>query len=43
VQIFSHVVDGVYTADPRIVKGALKLDAISYDEMMELASLGAQV
>jgi aspartate kinase len=36
-------VDGVYTADPRIVKDARKLDFISYDEMLELASLGAQV
>jgi len=36
-------VDGVYTADPRIVKGAKKLDDISYDEMLELASLGANV
>ena len=36
-------VDGVYTADPRIVPGARKLDAISYDEMLELASLGSQV
>jgi aspartate kinase len=36
-------VDGVYTADPRIVKDAKKLDIISYDEMLELASLGAQV
>ncbi|NUN93328.1 MAG: aspartate kinase [Verrucomicrobiae bacterium] len=36
-------VDGVYTADPRIVKGARKLDEISYDEMLELASLGAKV
>ena len=36
-------VDGVYTADPRIVKDAKKLDAITYDEMLELASLGAQV
>ncbi|WP_122642306.1 aspartate kinase [Luxibacter massiliensis] len=36
-------VDGVYTADPRIVKNARKLDAISYDEMLELASLGAKV
>ena len=34
-------VDGVYTADPRIVPNARKLDAISYDEMLELASLGA--
>jgi len=36
-------VDGVYTADPRIVKDAKKLKYISYDEMLELASLGAQV
>lgn len=36
-------VDGVYTADPRIVKNAFKLDSISYDEMLELASLGANV
>ena len=36
-------VDGVYTADPRIVKDAKKLDDISYDEMLELASLGANV
>ncbi len=36
-------VDGVYTADPRLVKTARKLDEISYDEMLELASLGAKV
>lgn len=36
-------VDGVYTADPRIVKDAKKLDEITYDEMLELASLGANV
>ncbi len=36
-------VDGVYTADPRIVKNAKKLDAITYDEMLELATLGAGV
>jgi len=36
-------VEGVYTADPRIVKNAKKLDDISYDEMLELASLGANV
>jgi len=36
-------VDGVYTADPRMVRDARKLDVISYDEMLELASLGAQV
>ncbi len=36
-------VDGVYTADPRIVKTAKKLDEITYDEMLDLASLGANV
>jgi aspartate kinase len=36
-------VDGVYTADPNIVHGARKLDRISYDEMLEMASLGAKV
>lgn len=36
-------VDGVYTADPRIVKGARKLPEITYDEMLDLASLGAGV
>lgn len=36
-------VEGVYTADPRIVPNAKKLDVISYDEMLELASLGAKV
>ena len=36
-------VDGVFTADPRFVKNAYKLDDISYDEMLELASLGANV
>jgi aspartate kinase len=41
-QIFTDV-DGVYTADPRIVPTARKLDEISYDEMLELASLGAKV
>ena len=41
-EIFTDV-DGVYTADPRIVKNARKLDVISYDEMLELASLGAGV
>jgi aspartate kinase len=41
-QIFTDV-DGVYTADPRIVPGARKLSEISYDEMLELASLGAKV
>lgn len=41
-QIYTDV-DGVYTADPRKVKGAQKLDVITYDEMLELATLGAQV
>jgi aspartate kinase len=36
-------VDGVYTADPRVVKNAKKLDEISYDEMLELASSGSKV
>lgn len=36
-------VGGVYTADPRIVPDARKLDRLSYEEMLELASLGAQV
>ena len=36
-------VDGVYTADPRIVPNAKKLEEITYDEMLELASLGANV
>jgi aspartate kinase len=36
-------VDGIYTSDPRKVKTAKKLDVISYDEMLELAFLGAQV
>lgn len=36
-------VDGVYTTDPRIVKSAQKIDKISYEEMLELASLGAKV
>lgn len=41
-QIYTDV-DGVYTADPRCIKGARKLDEITYDEMLELATLGAQV
>ncbi|MGN1466958.1 MAG: aspartate kinase [Ruminococcus sp.] len=41
-QIFTDV-EGVYTADPRKVKNAQKLEEISYDEMLELATLGAQV
>jgi aspartate kinase len=36
-------VDGVYTADPRVVKDARKLNEISYDEMLELASSGSKV
>ena len=41
-EIFTDV-DGVYTADPRIVKNAMKLDEVTYDEMLEIASLGAKV
>ena len=41
-QIYTDV-DGIYTADPRFVTGARKLEEITYDEMLELASLGAQV
>jgi aspartate kinase len=41
-QIYTDV-DGVYTADPRKVPGARKIDEITFDEMLELASLGAQV
>jgi aspartate kinase len=41
-QIFTDV-EGVYTADPRKVEGAKKLGEITYDEMLELATLGAQV
>lgn len=41
-QIYTDV-EGVYTADPRLIAKAKKLDAISYDEMLELATLGAQV
>ena len=40
-QIYTDV-DGVYTADPRIVPGARKLDEISYDEMLELARASAR-
>jgi len=36
-------VDGIYTTDPRIFKDAVKMDQISYDEMLEMASLGAGV
>ncbi|MFI3249736.1 MAG: aspartate kinase [Eubacteriales bacterium] len=41
-QIYTDV-EGVYTADPRNVEGALKLDEITFDEMLELSTLGAQV
>jgi aspartate kinase len=41
-EIFTDV-DGVYTADPRVVKDARKLNEISYDEMLELASSGSKV
>lgn len=41
-QIYTDV-DGVYTADPRLVKDARKLEEITFDEMLELATLGAQV
>lgn len=41
-QIYTDV-EGVYTADPRKVSAARKLTEITYDEMLELATLGAQV
>ena len=41
-QIYTDV-DGVYTTDPRLVSDAQKIDEISYDEMLELSSLGARV
>lgn len=41
-QLFKDV-EGVYTADPRVVRSARKLNEIAYDEMLELASLGADV
>ncbi len=41
-QIYTDV-DGVYTADPRIVPNARKLSEVSYDEMLELAALGSKV
>ena len=41
-QIYTDV-DGVYTTDPRVAPGAVKLEEITYDEMLELASQGAQV
>ena len=40
--IFTDV-DGVYTTDPRIERKARRLDAISFEEMLELASLGSKV
>ena len=41
-QIYTDV-EGVYTADPRIVENARRLDAVTFEEMLELASLGAKV
>lgn len=41
-EIFTDV-DGVYSADPRVVSDVKKIDEISYEEMLELASLGAKV
>ncbi len=41
-QIFTDV-EGVFTSDPRIVNDAVKLDEVSYDEMLELASMGSKV
>jgi aspartate kinase len=41
-QIFTDV-DGVYTADPRIVPDARKIDEVAYEEMLELASMGSKV
>jgi len=41
-QIYTDV-DGVYTTDPRMVPGARKLDKVTYEEMLEMASLGAKV
>jgi len=41
-QIYTDV-DGVYTADPNVVPGARRLNKVSYEEMLELASLGAKV
>ena len=40
---FFKDVDGVFTANPRMVPGARKIDALSYEEMLEMASAGAQV
>ena len=41
-QVFTDV-DGVYTSDPRLVNSATKIDEITFDEMLEMASLGAQI
>jgi len=41
-QIYTDV-EGIYTSDPRLVPGAQKLEEITYDEMLELASLGAKI
>jgi aspartate kinase len=41
-QIYTDV-DGVYTADPRIVEGAARLNAVTFEEMLELSSLGSKV
>lgn len=41
-QIFTDV-DGVYTCDPRVVKDAKKIQTLSYDEMLEMASNGSKV
>lgn len=41
-QIYTDV-DGIYTADPRVVPGAVKLDEVAYDELLEMAGAGAKV
>src|SRR5699024_11293826 len=41
-EIYSDV-DGIYTADPRIVPNARKLDTISYEEMQEMAAVGSKI
>ena len=41
--IFTPTVEGVYTTDPRVVPTAKKLDKITYEEMLEMASLGAKI
>ena len=43
VILLAKNVDGVYTADPRIVPNARKMEEVTYDEMLEMASLGAKV